>query len=332
MMLPVGSTELVLATQSGCDSVLAVQVTRYPEEQTELVLEACPDSTVTYQGEALAPGDERTITLISQFGCDSVVHVLVQAYPEPALEAVVEEDCPDASIGAIIGSVTQETLPPYRFSLDGSSYSDNPLFDGLESGAYNLFVQDGRGCTASVPVQVKEPAPLVFEVLQDSLSCDKPTATLTVAILSGDDGALEILWGDGSTDPSLAVDSAGLYSLRVSNSCQIIEQQVLVPAPALRADQMLYVPNAFSPNEDGRNDAFLPTAASDAEFLEYDFRVFNRWGAELFSTDDFSAGWDGTVQGNRQSTGVYVWYVKGRMRVCGQEVDIYKEGDVVLMR
>ncbi|MCO6488322.1 MAG: PKD domain-containing protein [Phaeodactylibacter sp.] len=332
MMLPVGSTELVLTTQSGCDSVLAVQVTRYPEEQTELVLETCPDGTVDYQGEALAPGDERTVTLISQFGCDSVVHVQVQAYLEPGLEAVVEEDCPDASIGAIIGSITQETLPPYRFSLDGNSYSDNPLFDGLESGAYDLFVQDGRGCTASVPVQVDESAPLIFEVLQDSLSCDKQTATLTLAILSGDDGALEILWGDGSTALSRQVDSAGLYSLRVRNSCQIIEQQILVPAPALRADQMLYVPNAFSPNEDGRNDAFLPAAASDAEFLEYDFRVFNRWGAELFSTDNFSAGWDGTVQGDRQSTGVYVWYVKGRMRVCGQEVDVYKEGDVVLMR
>ncbi|MCB0596498.1 MAG: PKD domain-containing protein [Phaeodactylibacter sp.] len=332
MMLPVGSTELVLATQSGCDSVLAVQVTQYPEEQTEVVLEACPDSTVTYEGQALAPGEEATVTLASQFGCDSVVHVLVQAYPAPGLEAMVEDDCPDSSIGAIIGAVTLDTEPPYSFSLDGSTYTDNPLFDGLEAGAYTLFLRDGRGCTASVPVEVEQMAPLVIEVKQDSLACDKPSATLSVQVLSGDEASLSILWSDGSTGPSLQVDSAGSYTLQVSDICQTIVREIFVPAPAVKVEQLLYVPNAFSPNEDGTNDAFLPAAASDVAFDEYEFKVFNRWGAELFGTDQFSEGWDGTVKGQRQNGGLYVWYVKGRARVCGQVVEVYKEGDVVLMR
>ena len=332
MMLPVGSTELVLATQGGCDSVLAVQVTQYPEVQTEVVLDACPDSTATYEGQALAPGEERTVTLTSQFGCDSVVHVVVQAYPAPGLEATVKEDCPENSTGAITGSISLSTLEPYRFSIDGESYSSNPLFDGLEGGAYTLFVRDGRGCTASIPVEVEEPDPLLIELGQDSLACDKPTATLSVSILSGDDGTLEYLWSDGSTGPSLQVGSAGVYTLQVSNTCQVIIRELIVPAPSLDAEQLLYVPNAFSPNEDGNNDSFLPAAASDVEFQEYEFKVFNRWGAELFGTDKPSEGWDGMVKGQRQNGGLYVWYVKARVRACGQEVEVYLEGDVVLMR
>ncbi|MCO6478909.1 MAG: gliding motility-associated C-terminal domain-containing protein, partial [Phaeodactylibacter sp.] len=332
MMLPVGNTEVVLSAQNGCDSVISVQAVRYPEEQTDVVLEACPDSTAIYQGQELAPGEEIMVTLTSQYGCDSVVHVSVQPYPAPGLEAVVQEDCPDNSIGAITGAITQNTIAPYRFSLDGQRYTDNPLFDRLEGGTYTLYAQDGRGCGASIPVEVPEPDSLLLAFIQDSLSCDKPTATLSVNVLSGDDGALEYLWSDGSDGPTLQVDSAGAYAVTVSNSCQVIARQLLVPPPSLDEEQLLYVPNAFSPNEDGQNDRFLPAPAAGVEPLEYEFRVFNRWGAELFSTDQLSEGWDGTVKGQRQNTGVYIWYVKARVRACGQEVEVYREGDVVLMR
>ncbi len=332
MLLPVGNTEVVLSSQSGCDSVLSVQVVRYPEEETEVVLEVCPDSTAIYQGRELAPGQEVTVTLTSQYGCDSVVHVTVRAYPAPGLEAEVLEDCPDNSIGAITGMIIQNTVAPYRFSLDGQGYTENPLFDGLEGGAYTLFVQDGRGCTASMAIEVPEPDSLLLEYTQDSLACDKPTATLSVNVLSGDDGTLEYLWSDGSAGPILQVDSAGAYSVTVSNTCQIIARQFIVPPPSLGEEQLLYVPNAFSPNEDGRNDLFLPAPAAGVEPLEYEFRVFNRWGAELFSTDQLAEGWDGTVKGQRQNTGLYIWYVKARVQACGQEVEIYREGDVVLMR
>jgi len=332
MMLPAGATELVLATQSGCDSILSIQVTQYNEEQTEVILEACPGSSVTYQGQDLAPGDELAITLSSQHGCDSVVHILVQAYPVPGLEAVVEPDCPDASIGAIAGSITLNTLAPYSFSLDGLSYSAAPLFEGLEGGAYTLFVRDGRGCTASVPVEVAEAEPLSIELAQDSLSCDKLTATLSVRILSGDDGALEYIWSGGSTGTSLQVDSAGSYTIQVSNTCQEIIREIQVPAPAAAAEQLLYIPNAFSPNGDEKNDLFLPAPASGVEVEDYAFRVFNRWGGLLFETQSLQEGWDGTVKGQRQNTGLYIWYVKGRARACGQEVEVYQEGGVMLMR
>ncbi len=69
----------------------------------------------------------------------------------------------------------------------------------------------------------------------------------------------------------------------------------------------LTVPNAFTPNNDGRNDFLYPLNAVKAEKL--DFRIYNRWGQEVFHTRNWKNGWDGTVGGTPQGAGVYVWFL-----------------------
>ncbi len=65
------------------------------------------------------------------------------------------------------------------------------------------------------------------------------------------------------------------------------------------------VPSAFTPNGDGKNDYLYPLNAYKAINLE--FRVFNRWGQEVFETKDWTHKWDGTINGHPQASGVYVW-------------------------
>jgi gliding motility-associated-like protein len=52
----------------------------------------------------------------------------------------------------------------------------------------------------------------------------------------------------------------------------------------------IYVPNSFTPNDDGKNEVFLPSVAS---FIDYEFMIFNRWGELIFQTRDPKLGWDG---------------------------------------
>jgi gliding motility-associated-like protein len=68
------------------------------------------------------------------------------------------------------------------------------------------------------------------------------------------------------------------------------------------------VPNAFTPNGDGRNDFLYPLNAFTATHLE--FRVFNRYGQLVFETSDWSRKWDGTISGVPQPTGSYVWTLR----------------------
>lgn len=71
-----------------------------------------------------------------------------------------------------------------------------------------------------------------------------------------------------------------------------------------------YVPNAFTPNGDGKNDRFhfIPIGMKEV----YYFRVFNRFGQLVFTSRTSQPGWDGSINGKVQPAGTYVWMVSGK--------------------
>ena len=89
----------------------------------------------------------------------------------------------------------------------------------------------------------------------------------------------------------------------------------------------IYMPNAFTPNNDGKNDWFLPSPVGIKSY-NY-FRVFNRWGQPIFSTNRLHHGWDGRLQGKEQAGGVYVWVIEG---ITDDNKVISKKGTVTLIR
>jgi gliding motility-associated-like protein len=70
----------------------------------------------------------------------------------------------------------------------------------------------------------------------------------------------------------------------------------------------VFVPSAFTPNSDGRNDILRPIAVG-MQRIEL-FNIYNRWGQLVFSTSVNGTGWNGTVNGQQQGAGTYVWMVK----------------------
>jgi gliding motility-associated-like protein len=95
----------------------------------------------------------------------------------------------------------------------------------------------------------------------------------------------------------------------------------------VRSDIPVIIPSAFSPNGDGRNDVFRVGNTSFHRLQE--FRVFNRWGQEIFSTTDPKKGWDGTFKGVPQETGVYNYII--RVSYPDGRVETFK-GNVTLVR
>lgn len=89
----------------------------------------------------------------------------------------------------------------------------------------------------------------------------------------------------------------------------------------------LLVPTAFTPNGDGRNDVFRVANLTFQKLIE--FRVFNRWGQEVYSTTDNNGGWDGTWKGVPQDVGVYKYII--RVVFPDGTLTTYK-GDVTLLR
>jgi gliding motility-associated-like protein len=91
--------------------------------------------------------------------------------------------------------------------------------------------------------------------------------------------------------------------------------------------ESFFVPKAFSPNHDGKNDLFKPIVSGILE--NYEFIVYNRWGQIVFKTKNKSEGWDGNVQGLPQDSGVFVWMCK--YKFSNQQPET-KSGTVMLIR
>ncbi|MFT3827389.1 MAG: gliding motility-associated C-terminal domain-containing protein [Chitinophagaceae bacterium] len=89
----------------------------------------------------------------------------------------------------------------------------------------------------------------------------------------------------------------------------------------------IFVPNAFTPNGDGKNDVIRPiyVGISQVNF----FRLYNRWGQLVFSTTQTTKGWDGTLGGVQQSSGTFVYMVQG-VDYTGRVIS--KRGTVILVR
>ncbi len=87
------------------------------------------------------------------------------------------------------------------------------------------------------------------------------------------------------------------------------------------------VPAAFTPNGDGRNDYLYPLNALKADQLE--FRVFNRYGQQVFATRDWTKKWDGRINGVLQQTGVYAWLLSYIHHDTG--VRVFTKGTVLLL-
>ncbi|HQV05767.1 MAG TPA: gliding motility-associated C-terminal domain-containing protein [Chitinophagaceae bacterium] len=91
---------------------------------------------------------------------------------------------------------------------------------------------------------------------------------------------------------------------------------------------LIAVPNAFTPNHDGRNDYFRPHNALKAD--KYDFKVFNRWGQLVFHTNDWQDKWDGNFKGSPQGAGVFVWML--RYTKPDTQEEVFQKGTVMLIR
>jgi gliding motility-associated-like protein len=88
----------------------------------------------------------------------------------------------------------------------------------------------------------------------------------------------------------------------------------------------LYIPTAFSPNDDGRDDMYYVFGKC---IVEMTFIVYDRWGEKVFETNDPSLPWDGRYKGQMENAGVFMYSFTGTL-TTGEKVN--KKGNITLMR
>ncbi|MBS1577983.1 MAG: gliding motility-associated C-terminal domain-containing protein [Bacteroidetes bacterium] len=210
-------------------------------------------------------------------------------------------------------------------STDGNSYSWSPP-GSLDNAAILNPVASPPGTTAYILSAF------------DTKGCPKPgTDTVVITVLpdinafAGNDtsvvigqplqfkatGGVSYSWfpSTGLSSYSIAdpvgvynAPSAGIrYKVYVYNEANCVDS-AFIKVKVYAARPTVFVPTAFTPNSDGRNDKLRPIAAG-IKNIEY-FNIYNRWGQLVFSTRVNGEGWDGTIGGQQQQTGTFVWVVK----------------------
>ena len=90
----------------------------------------------------------------------------------------------------------------------------------------------------------------------------------------------------------------------------------------------LFLPNAFSPNEDGINDV-LHVKINPKCVSSFNILIFDRWGEKVFESDDLNFSWDGTFRGKALNTAVFVYQLK--LKLLNKEL-LSKKGNITLIK
>lgn len=253
------------------------------------------------------------------------------------LEEVIDPACAGDSTGVIFLSGAGGN-PFYEYSLDGVNFQGGSAFFNLPADDYSpIYMRDSKGCLDSLNTSLIDPPPFSVDAGED-ITIVLGDNTDLLAVVSPSSSILDTLfWSPTDSlscldclDPNTDITNNTTYTISVTNlaGCTASDD-VSVFVNKIRP---IYIPNAFSPNFDGINDYFTIYGNVAAESIR-EFRVFNRWGAQVYEGtnlplgDDNQTGWNGLFNGKRSQTGVYAFYAIVRF-IDG--VEILYEGDVTL--
>ena len=292
----------------------------------------------------LSPGSY-TITVSDQNGCNDDVSYIVTAPPPITFELapIIEPQC--NGYNTVVKILTAKggvgTNPSnYTFSIDDGS-NVNVLTDSLSSvgGSHIVKVFDPNGCFAEDSIFIKEPAPVSVDLGLDrsvALGDSIQFAPVIGSLLPID----SLLYSPGTylscttcRRPYCAPLEDTRYKLVVIdiNGCTGMDEVLI----EVDKERNIFVPNVFSPNDDGTNDIFRVFGGIGVTKINF-MRVFDRWGELVFEqaipftpAQAYDIGWDGKHRGRRAAQEVYVYVVEVEFL---DKVKLLYRGDVFLTR
>lgn len=259
-------------------------------------------------------GDSFAIVLLpyAYLGCQDTVYAKITAVADPIRLSVknLVEGCNDKGVDLTSPAVTQGSSASLQLEYFTDSTATKYLPDAkniLASGVYFIKGTNPSGCVQMKPVDVVVSPIPVFGVAMPPVTGYPEVVNLTA--LPDDPQLFYTYWENKELTREVllpsAVSQSGIYYIKGSNSVNCSSVQPV----NVKIKPLVLAPNAFTPNQDGKNDRFLYKALGGLKKIAF-FKVYNRWGAEVFSTNKVGAGWDGTYKGKPAESGTYVWILQ----------------------
>ncbi|MEM1319819.1 MAG: gliding motility-associated C-terminal domain-containing protein [Bacteroidota bacterium] len=285
-----------------------------------------------------APGQYQLLVVSQENGCEGSAAVTVSdnpARPQAAELLVQDAPCFGEASGHILVDSVINGQEPFLFSLNNQAFSSQNEFVGLDAGEYQLAIQDVNGCEWDTLIALEDPAPFVVSIgaldtiklgeryrfrPQSNQPLDTFFWTSSELLACPSCLNLDVRPSNTATYTFEAINEAGCTASDVATI--LVEKQ-----------RRVYIPTAFTPNGDGRNDRLAVFGGEEVMSINY-FRIFNRWGELVYELEDGRpndelAGWDGKFKGKLMDSGVYIYV--GEIVFSDGLTRIY-QGDFTLLR
>lgn len=272
--------------------------------------------------------DANSCTLLVQANLESPEELLFDAqFDNPG--------CDGVNTGSIRILTTAGGIAPYAFDLSGSGFGNETEYTDLSPGYHILTVRDANGCTFAESATFV--TPLIPEIeLGPDLTVDLGESTHFQLLFNVplDTFIWSPLLGLSCYDcpqPDATPYHSTTYSLLVEAPGGCTDSDSVTVIVLDKRD--VYVPNIFSPDDDGINEIFTVYGGPEVLAVKK-LQVYSRWGELVFQREGLAAndeqgGWDGTFRGKPLSPGVYTWVAVVEFL---DGVILEYEGDVTITR
>jgi gliding motility-associated-like protein len=286
---------------------------------------------------AITTGDY-TVNVVSPAGCDysDEISLINSQSPTLAFSTPNNGSCLPATFTLNDESIPIESdaIVAWSWQVDGNNYNNSTTSIGLQdSGSYavTLEVTTELGCVETLTIDdylnvFSAPTPEFITEPAELSKCDK---TIELINLSSDYDSLSWDFGDGITINEDTVNSytyseVSDYTIALTTindiGCESTFYKQITPTTSIP----FFAPNAFTPDSDALNEVYIPLLGCHKNF---EFWVFNRWGENIFYSNDINNGWDGTYKNQLSPIGIYSW----KARYDGTKDNQVKFGEVHLM-
>ena len=262
-------------------------------------------------------------------GCSFIDNFDVSEFIYPFNLSIQNTNCtnPEGSLSVV------EFGDEFLFGLDEQSLSRETAFESLPNGNYTIFVQNNSGCIDSMSFEIM-PEDTIPISIPTELNIPSPS---TIEFNSNQQIIQDAVWLWSSSEfelsctdcpfPTALAETSGVVNLTITLGECTFNRVISVIIP----DNAVYIPNAFRPSSIQNNERFR--ISPNSSFDRLTLKIFDRWGSLVFQEDtqEFSSdqsGWDGLVNGDLASSGVYV-YIATIERFSDNEV-LELVGDFIL--
>ncbi len=277
------------------------------------------------------PGGDYTVTVTDSDSCIAVKDInLPDPQPLDNQNSITNVPCEEVCMGEIAASTSGGTQP---YDYEWSDGQTAQTATNLCAGIYTVTISDDHACKMT-DTAVVEDISVYFnfdaQAKKDTIFQGQSTVLFTTDTLN-----YMYDWqpANGLKNPTAAStvaspDGTTTYILTVTDQygCTFVDTVTIHVLPVTCEEPYIFVPNAFTPDGDGKNDV-LYVRSRYAEDIY--FAVYNRWGEKVFETTDINKGWDGNIKGEKADQGVYVYRLKV---ICFTGEIFEKSGNVTLIR